>query len=181
MGAEKMTSGSISELDMNHWLFRFLALLIDGIITVIPAYIIYWVISGILWPVPAYVGWYWGGWAPWWAMWLLLPLIVGLIEVLYFTFLDTSWGATVGKRVLGLQVQMVNGSKVTFNAAFIRNISKILWFILLLDWIVGIATPGPDRRQKYTDRIAGTTVVQVKQAFPSAAPPPPPPPPPPPQ
>jgi len=45
---------------------------------------------------------------------------------------------------------------------------------------VGIVTPGPDRRQKYTDRMAGTTVVQVKQAFAAAAPPPPPPPPPPP-
>jgi uncharacterized RDD family membrane protein YckC len=173
-----MSTGSSSELDMNHWLYRFLALLIDGIITAIPGYILYWIISGILWPVPSYLsGWYWGGWAPWWAGWLLLPLIIGLIEVFYFAFLDTSWGATIGKRVLGLQVQMVNGSKVTFNAAFIRNISKIYALFLLLDWILGIATPGPDRRQKYTDRMAGTTVVQVKQAFASAAPPPPPPPP----
>jgi len=175
-----MATGSSSEVDMSHWLYRFLALIIDSIIIGIPAYIIYIVLVGILWPVPAYLGWYWGGWAPWWAMWLLLPLLLGIIELLYFAFLDTSWGATIGKRVLGLQVQMVNGSKVTFNAALIRNISKIIWFFLLVDWIVGIATPGPDRRQKYTDRIAGTTVVQVKQAFPSAAPPPPPPPPPPP-
>jgi uncharacterized RDD family membrane protein YckC len=173
-----MTTGSSSELDINHWLFRFLAALIDGIITLIPGYIIFWVIQGILWPVPSILsGWYWGGWAPWWATWLLLPLIFGLIWVLYSAFLDTSWGATIGKRVLGLQVQMVNGSKVTFNAAFIRNISKIIWFFLLLDWILGIATPGADRRQKYTDRMAGTTVVQVRQAFAAAAPPPPPPPP----
>ena len=172
-----MATGSSSEIDVNHWLFRVLAAVIDSIITLIPGYIIYWIISGILWPVPAYVGWWAWGWAPWWATWLLLPLIFGLIYVVYSAFLDTSWGATVGKRVLGLQVRMVNGSKVTFNAAFIRNISKIFWPFLLLDWIVGIATPGPDRRQKYTDRMAGTTVVSVKQPFASVMPPPPPPPP----
>jgi uncharacterized RDD family membrane protein YckC len=170
-------SSSGPQIDMNHWLYRFLAALIDGIIAIIPGYIIYWIIQSILWPVPAYFGWVWGGWAPWWATWFLMPVLWGLIWVIYSAFLDTSWGATIGKRVFGLQVKMVNGSKVTFNAAFIRNISKIIWFFLLLDWIVGIATPGPDRRQKYTDRMAGTTVVQVRQAFGSAAAPPPPPPP----
>jgi uncharacterized RDD family membrane protein YckC len=109
--------------------------------------------------------------------WLLLPFFFGIIEVLYFAILDVSWGATIGKRVLGLQVQMVNGSKVQFGAAFIRNISKIYPLFLLLDWIIGIATPGSDRRQKYTDRMAGTTVVSVKQPFASVTPPPPPPPP----
>jgi uncharacterized RDD family membrane protein YckC len=93
-------------------------------------------------------------------------------------FMEASYGATLGKKVLGLQVQMVNGSKVTFDKAFIRNISKIFWLFLLLDWILGVATPGHDQRQKYTDRIAGTTVVQVKQAFATVSPPPPPPPPP---
>ena len=80
---------------------------------------------------------------------------------------------------------MVNGGKVTTEKAFIRNISKIFWPFLILDWLIGIATAG-DKRQKYTDRIAGTTVVQVRQAFqsataaPSSTPPPstvPPPPP----
>jgi uncharacterized RDD family membrane protein YckC len=91
-------------------------------------------------------------------------------------FMEASYGATLGKKVLGLQVQMVNGSKVTFDKAFIRNISKIFWLFLLLDWILGVATPGNDQRQKYTDRIAGTTVVSVKQAFSSVSTPPPPPP-----
>jgi uncharacterized RDD family membrane protein YckC len=172
-----MTSQS-SEIDFNHWLFRFLALLIDSIITYIPAYIIYIVISGILWPVPSYLsGWGLGGyWTPWWAIYLLFLFIAGIIQVLYFAFLEVSWGATIGKRVLGLQVQMVNGSKVVFGKALIRNISKIYGLFLLLDWLIGIATPGSDRRQKYTDRMAGTTVVSIKQPFATAQPTPPPPP-----
>ncbi len=175
-----MSTESRSQSDtMNIWLMRFLALIIDSIITYIPAYIIYAVIAGILWPVPSYLsGWYWGGWAPWWAMWLLWPLISGLIQVFYFAILEVSWGATIGKRILGLQVQMVNGSRVTFDKAFVRNISKIYGLFLLLDWLIAIASPGTDPRQKYTDRMAGTTVISVKQAFASAGQPPPPPPPP---
>jgi uncharacterized RDD family membrane protein YckC len=165
-----MGTGSSSQIDMNHWLYRFLAYVIDSIIIFIPVYIIW---NFVFWSI------FWSG--AWWMLgfgsWLLLPFFFGLIEVLYFVILDVSWGATIGKRVLGLQVQMVNGSKVLFGAAFIRNISKIYPLFLLLDWIIGIATPGPDRRQKYTDRMAGTTVVQVKQAFASVTPPPPPPPP----
>jgi uncharacterized RDD family membrane protein YckC len=169
-----MATGSSSEIDMNHWLFRFLAFVIDSIIIGIPAYIIYYLIlipliwGGGLW------FWYGGGW---WG-YLLLFFVLGILQLLYFVIMEVSYaGATIGKKVLGLQVQMVNGSKLTFNASFIRNISKIFGLFLLLDWILGIATAGPDRRQKYTDRMAGTTVVQVRQAFASAAPPPPPPPP----
>lgn len=172
-----MATQSTSELDMNHWLYRFLAFVVDSIITAIPGYIIYIILVGILWPVPSYFsGWYWGySFTPWWTMYLLLPILYGLIYVLYSAFLDVSWGATVGKRVFGLHVQMVDGSKVVFGKAFIRNISKIYGLFLLLDWIIGIATPGQDRRQKYTDRMAGTTVVSLKQPFASAPPPPPPP------
>jgi uncharacterized RDD family membrane protein YckC len=111
---------------------------------------------------------------------VVLPFLLGILEILYFVFMEVSYGATLGKKVLGLQVQMVNGSKVTFDKAFIRNISKIYWLFLLIDWILAIAIAGHDQRQKYTDRIAGTTVVSVKQAFSSVATPPPPPPPPPP-
>jgi uncharacterized RDD family membrane protein YckC len=167
-----MSTGSSSQLDMNHWLLRLVAFIIDSIIIGIVAGIIYFfvivslIFSGSLW---------FGGWA----FYLGLPFLLGLLELLYFMFMDASYGATLGKKVLGLQVQTVNGSKVTFDKAFIRNISKIFWLFLLIDWILGVATPGHDQRQKYTDRIAGTTVVSVKQAFSSASTPPPPPPPPP--
>jgi uncharacterized RDD family membrane protein YckC len=159
-----MATGSSSEVDMNHWLLRFIALLIDGIIFLI--------IAGVLWSFV--IGW--GGLGTW----LLLPFVWGILMLLYFVIMEVSFGgATIGKKVLGLQVQMLNGSKVTFDKSFIRNISKIYWLFLLLDWIIGIVTPGPDRRQKYTDRMAGTTVVQVRQAFAATEPAPPPPPPPP--
>jgi uncharacterized RDD family membrane protein YckC len=155
---------------MNHWLIRLVAFIIDSIIIGIIAAIIYFVV--ILAVITSGVFFLWGPI-------LLLGLILGILELLYFMFMDSSYGATLGKRILGLQVQTVNGGKVSFDKAFIRNVSKIFWLFLLIDWILGVATPGPDSRQKYTDRIAGTTVVSARAAFsPVTAPTPPPPPPP---
>lgn len=168
-----MTGESSSGIDFNHWIYRLIALVIDSIIVGIPVYIIW---NFVFWSI------FWSG--AWWMIgygsWLILPFIFGIIQLFYFVILDVAWGATIGKRIMGLKVQMTNGSKVQFGQAFLRNVSKIYWLLLLLDWIIGIATPGPDRRQKYTDRMAGTTVVQVKQVFAAATQPPPPPPPPPP-
>jgi uncharacterized RDD family membrane protein YckC len=167
-----MSTGSSSQFDLNHWLLRLVAFIIDSIIIGIIAGIIYFfVIVSVLAS---------GSWLVLWGSYLLLPFLLGILEILYFVFMEVSYGATLGKKILGLEVQTVNGSKVTFDKAFIRNISKIYWLFLLIDWILAIALAGHDQRQKYTDRIAGTTVVSVKQAFSSVVTPPPPPPPPPP-
>ena len=170
---------SSTQVDFGHWLLRFVALLIDSIPLTIIAYVIFWFAIVPLWfttsiyGIVAYVN------VGWWAWVLIFPLLYGIFALLYFIIMEVTIGATVGKKILGLEVQMTNGSKVTFDKSFIRNISKLFGIFLILDWLVGIATPGPDPRQKYTDRIAGTTVVSVKQAFGGQHPPPPPPPPPP--
>lgn len=162
------------QIDWTHWIYRLIAYIIDSIIIAIPTYIIWFLITlAYIFSPFSFFAYYGFG--------LIFPLIFGIIEVLYFAILDASWGATIGKRIMGLQVQMVNGGKASFGKAFIRNISKIYWLFLLLDWVVGIATTG-DKRQKFTDRYAGTVVIQAKQAFESiqqSSPPPPPPPPPP--
>ena len=177
MRDEKMSTqyGSTGQVDIgSHWLLRIVAAIIDSI----PWAIIGWVIWYFLVFNPG---------APLatallplsWLVWFFLyPLVYGLIFVIYSTVLEASTGAaTLGKKLMGLQVQMLNGNKATFSQTFKRNISKIHWLIFIIDFIIGIATPGPDPRQRYFDRIAGTTVVSVKQAFGPAAPPPPPPPP----
>jgi uncharacterized RDD family membrane protein YckC len=162
-----MSTQSSSQFDLNHWILRLIAFIIDSIIILIPTYIIYFI---IILAVPLS-----------WGFILLLPFLLGILEVLYFVFMEVASGSTIGKKVLGLQVQTVDGSKVTYDKAFIRDISKIFWLLLLIDWILGVAIPGRDQRQKYTDRIAGTTVASIKPAFSSiTAPQPPPPPPPPP-
>jgi len=171
-------SRSSTQVDFNHWLMRFLALIIDSIpLSIIAIVITLFAIApffshtyGLYWYSVTYVEWY--------VWWLLFPLIYGVFALLYFIIMEVMMGATLGKKILGLQVQMTNGSKVTFDKSFIRNISKLFSVFLILDWLIGVFTPGHDPHQKYTDRIAGTTVVSVKPGFASGAAPPPPPPPP---
>ena len=87
--------------------------------------------------------------------------LIGIIGLLYFILQEGFGGATVGKRVMKLQVVGTTGP-MDLAKATIRNISKFYWLALLLDWIIGIATEG-DPRQKLTDRWAGTTVVRTDQ------------------
>jgi uncharacterized RDD family membrane protein YckC len=145
------------QIDWVHWILRVIAFIIDGIIFAV----ITWII-GLVLPLGLLFG----------------DLIWGVLLWLYFTFFDVYMGATVGKRLLGIQVQTVTGGRVTFDKAIIRNLTKIFTPMLLIDWLIGVVTPG-DKRQKFLDRTAGVTFVRPTEgysAYTSAPPPPPPPP-----
>jgi uncharacterized RDD family membrane protein YckC len=161
-----------NQIDWTHWIYRLIAIIIDGIIIAIPTAIINFIITAAL-VLNAANLWYYA-----WGSWIISFLIEGVLMLLYFIVLELMWGATIGKRVMGLRVQTVQGQKVDFGKSFIRNISKIFGPLILLDWLIGIVTEG-DKRQKFTDRIAGTTVISTKQPFTvdQNYPPPPPPPP----
>ncbi|HDQ06407.1 MAG TPA: zinc-ribbon domain-containing protein [Candidatus Bathyarchaeota archaeon] len=88
---------------------------------------------------------------------LSFPFAMGLLYILYFSIAETMYGATFGKRLMGLTVATKSGGRPTFGQAFIRNISKIHQVLLLLDLIGGLIT-STDLHQKYSDRIASTTV-----------------------
>jgi uncharacterized RDD family membrane protein YckC len=172
-----MTSSSNSEqisgqLDFSLWLIRLIAYIIDGIIIFVVT-----VILGIIAAIALVAT---GSLFLFGGLWITFGLF-GLLSILYFIVLDVVWGATIGKRVMGLQVQTVKGARATFGQSFIRNISKINPLLIFLDWLIAIVTTGPDKRQKLTDRWAGTTVVQVGKSpigtmapEPSTPPPPPP-------
>ena len=168
----QQTSG---QLDFSLWLIRLIAYIIDVIIITVVTVIlgtIIAVLSAVAVLTTGNIFFYYGIWATF--------AIFGLLSILYFIILDVIWGATIGKRVMGLQVQTVKGAKVSFSQSFIRNISKINPLLVFLDWLIAIVTNGPDKRQKLTDRWAGTTVAQAGKSpinfneQPSASPPPPP-------
>ena len=175
-----------SQFDTAYWIIRWVASIIDAIIPVIVGWVIFYlVIAPALWTTRNEIfGFGYGASfvaTPLWGYLLLEPLLIGLVWVLYSIILEVSWnGQSLGKKLLNLQVQMVNGGKIDFAKSFMRNISKIFWLLLFIDWLLGVVTQGSDKRQRYFDRIAGTTVVSLKKAPTAGAPPPPPPPPPPP-
>lgn len=136
----------------SHWLRRFIAYIFDsllvGIFTAILLVILTFplVFTGFL------------NWLGYWNRLLGLPSILGLIYLLYFTLMESSYGHTFGKRVMGLEVSMVEGGPPNLTKVFLRNLSKIFWGFLLLDVILGLASRG-DPRQRFMDKVAETTVV----------------------
>ncbi|MCJ7635554.1 RDD family protein [Candidatus Bathyarchaeota archaeon] len=138
----------------SYWIRRLVALVIDyvilSIIIAVIALIVYVpaiIVSGLSIPNMS------------WTNFGVFPTIIGLISILYFPASEASRSTTIGKSIMGLKVTTSNGSRTTWGQAFIRNISKIYWILLLLDVVLGLAIQ-TDYRQKFSDKYAGTVVVQ---------------------
>ncbi|MDG6220099.1 MAG: RDD family protein [Candidatus Thermoplasmatota archaeon] len=124
----------------NHWLLRLAAYLVDFVIIYTP-----------FWVVFAFFGFNnWGGMA---------TLIAGAVMVLYSTTMESSTGETIGKRFVSLKTVSFAGP-LDNQKTMVRNLSKIFPLLLLIDSLIGLASPG-DPRQRYTDRVAGTGVVEA--------------------
>jgi len=130
-----------------HWIKRAVAYVIDSIIVGIATTIILAIIM-----LPVFIA----NPAAFFNI-FSFPFAMGLLYILYFPITETMYGATIGKSLLGLKVVTKTDEKPSFEKAFIRNISKIHWVLLLLDLIGGLVT-STDLHQKYSDKIANTTV-----------------------
>ena len=134
-----------------YWVWRLVAIIVD--------YIIVGVVWGIIAVVAAFPSFFAGGAAFFGAVVGGFAFVFGIIFVLYFAVTESVWGASLGKRIFNLRVKSKTGANPTFGEAFVRNVSKIYWLLLLLDVILGLAlTKGYN--QKYSDHLMGTTVVR---------------------
>ena len=93
------------------------------------------------------------------AMGLAAQVVFFVIQTLYFSLMESSSKqATIGKMVLGLKVTDVNGAKLDFVKALIRNLCKIISsFILCIGYIMAGFT---EKKQALHDMIASTLVVK---------------------
>jgi uncharacterized RDD family membrane protein YckC len=82
-----------------------------------------------------------------------------IIAVLYWSLMESSkYQATVGKLALGLIVTDMEGKNLDLTKALIRNVCKIIsWMILLIGYIMAAFT---EKKQGLHDIIAGTLVVK---------------------
>ena len=159
VGASAAPSASVSGFDtltkdqkaQEYWVWRFVAIVIDYIIVGIV-----WGVITLLVALPAILV---GGGALIASVFGGLAFVWGVIFVLYFAVAESVWGASLGKWIFNLRVVSKTGGNPSFGEAFVRNISKIYWLLLLLDVIVGLAiTKG--YKQKYSDHLMGTTVTR---------------------
>ncbi len=88
-----------------------------------------------------------------------LIFLLYAILILYYSIMESSkYQATVGKMALGLKVTDMNGNKLDFGKAFVRNLCKLISsFIFYIGYIIAGFT---ERKQALHDLIAGTLVVK---------------------
>ncbi|MDG6917189.1 MAG: RDD family protein [Nitrososphaerota archaeon] len=134
-----------------YWVERLIALVVD--------YVIVYVVLGIVTAIVAIPALLTGGTVFFGVVFGGVALLWGIIFVLYNTVMEASSGASIGKRLFRLKSVSRRGSNPTFAEAFVRNLSKIYWLLLLLDVIVGLAV-SHGYQQKYSDHYLGTKVVR---------------------
>jgi uncharacterized RDD family membrane protein YckC/DNA-binding transcriptional ArsR family regulator len=74
----------------------------------------------------------------------------------YSTLLEGFKGQTIGKRIIRLRVVRVDGKKLSYDHAAVRNFGKA--FLLPFDLIVGLKH---EAFLRYFDKFAGTTVIDI--------------------
>lgn len=101
--------------------------------------------AGMIAGIMALIGGYW--------------ILAMCIQILYFTFMESSKNqATVGKMAMGIIVTDLNGGKLDFSKALVRNLCKIISnFTMLIGYIMAAFT---EKKQALHDMIASTLVVK---------------------
>lgn len=120
-----------------HWLRRFVAIVIDALIIYIPISMLFWFVG-----TPLLFPWF----------------LTGGMFFLYCTLFDVAIGGTLGKMLMRLKSVSTAG-KMNFAQGLMRNISKVFGPLLLIDWVIGMAVDTHDPRQKWTDQAARTSVM----------------------
>jgi len=86
---------------------------------------------------------------------------LALLWVTYYAVLEGFFGATLGKRLAGLRVTDLEGRRITWQAAIVRNVARLLDVLPFTYLLGGILTLATKRHQRLGDLLAGTIVVPL--------------------
>ena len=86
-----------------------------------------------------------------------------LITFLYFFLQEAAFGTTLGKAIFGLRVVDLNGERISWRAALIRNVLLFV-DVLLSSLVAAISMAISPNRQRVGDRFARTLVVSAVTA-----------------
>lgn len=106
----------------------------------------------------------------------LTLLVYFLMDWFYPVLFEASrWGATPGKKIVGLKVVQSTGSPITWGQAIIRNFLRFIDSMPFFTYGLGLGSCLASKRfQRLGDLAAGTVVIYTKVSHPpvAAAPPP---------
>ena len=128
------------------------------------AYILdFFVVSAFMWII-SYFAYFFINYFNMFRIYHYFVFILPILILLYFTILEKNLGATVGKRLMFIEVKSVvprrgrlgRDYSITYSQALIRSLSKIYWFPIIFDVILGKITG----KTRLLDGITRTTVVE---------------------
>ncbi len=133
----------------NFWGRRLAALMVDIIILTL----FMWILSSIIFLLFAGLGIF-----SVLSYWIFIGAV---IIIVYFTYMEGKTSSTLGKRLFKLKVKVINGN-INYKKALVRNLSKILWFPLILDVLIGFLLG--DSNDRFLDKVSGTYVMPVENS-----------------
>jgi len=134
---------------------RFVAFFIDGIILYAVMFVFWQIFGGLFGALFFSRGSLYMFSAGWIMFTYAVQLVVG---VAYFVFLQHEWGYTIGRKIMGIHVEMLDRSRPDQKTFLIRYVSEILsGLILMLGFLLALMDP---KMQTLHDRMAGTIVVK---------------------
>ena len=128
------------------------------------AYILdFFVVSAFMWII-SYFAYFFINYFNMFQIYHYFVFILPVIILFYFTILEKNLGATIGKRLMFIEVKSTVPKRgrlgrdysITYTQALIRSLSKIYWFPIIIDVILGKITG----KTRLLDGITRTTVVE---------------------
>ncbi len=102
----------------------------------------------------------------------IIALLIASAWFNYFALCEWRWGQTIGKNATGIRVLPLEGGKLSWQAAALRNILRLVDLPLAMIGVDYLIVRGSRRRQRLGDRAAKTIVVRDEHV--AAVEPPPP-------
>jgi uncharacterized RDD family membrane protein YckC len=84
---------------------------------------------------------------------------LALLWVTYYAVFEGLFGATLGKRFAGLRVTDLEGHRIGWQPAIVRNVARVLDWLPFAYLLGGALTLATAEHQRYGDRTARTLVV----------------------
>lgn len=137
---------------MNLFLKRTIAYILD-----------FFVVSAFMWII-SYFAYFFINYLNMFQIYHYFVFILPILILAYFTILEKNLGATVGKRLMFIEVKSTVPKRgrlgrdysISYAQALIRSLSKIYWFPIIIDVILGKITG----KTRLLDGITRTTVVE---------------------
>ena len=97
------------------------------------------------------------------------PVVVAILTLVifsawfnYFAFCEWRWGQTIGKNATGIRVLALQSGELTWQAAALRNLLRLVDFPLSLIGVDYLIVQASERRQRLGDKAAKTIVVRER-------------------